>query len=213
MAETPSTAPESQPVSITVPPVKPGYRTTEFWLKLAAIALTALFASGVIPTSGTAATVAAITATMLGALGYTVSRSFVKTAGALVLVMLLAGPQLACGNSGARAKNAESAAVSCEAPLVVQTGLQLRTPFLESLTGAISGDGLHIDTAKLKAIAGSLLAPELRCAFDAAIAYLIKPPPAPPGAPAAAPMQVDPIALGAAWSKVRAELGWTQAAP
>lgn len=61
-------------------PTKPGYLTTEFWLKLAAIVLTTLFASGVIPTTGTAATVAAIAATMLGALGYTVSRTFLKAA-------------------------------------------------------------------------------------------------------------------------------------
>jgi hypothetical protein len=57
---------------------KPGYKTTEFWLKLTALVLTALYASGVIPTSGSAATVAAIAATMLGALGYTVARSWVK---------------------------------------------------------------------------------------------------------------------------------------
>jgi hypothetical protein len=59
--------------------VKPGYCTTEFWLKLAAVLLTALFASGVIPTTGTAAMVAAIAATMLGALGYTVARTMVKS--------------------------------------------------------------------------------------------------------------------------------------
>ena len=59
--------------------VKPGYATTEFWLKLAALILTALYASGVIPTSGTAATITAIAATMLGALGYTVSRTMVKS--------------------------------------------------------------------------------------------------------------------------------------
>lgn len=67
--------------SVPVPaPVKPGYLTTEFWLKVAATALTALFASGAIPTTGTAATVTAIIATMLGALGYTVSRTMAKAA-------------------------------------------------------------------------------------------------------------------------------------
>lgn len=71
----------SDPVSVPAP-VKPGYQTTEFWLKIAAIVLTALFASGAIPTSGPLATVTAIAATMLGALGYTVSRTFAKTGGA-----------------------------------------------------------------------------------------------------------------------------------
>ena len=69
--------PEPAPMPATSPP-KPGYLTTEFYLKLAAMLLTALFASGVIPTTGTAATVTAIAATMLGALGYTVSRTLVK---------------------------------------------------------------------------------------------------------------------------------------
>lgn len=68
-------------------------------MKLAAILLTALFASGVIPTSGTAAMVAAIAATMLGALGYTVSRSMVKMAGVLLAFGLLASTQMACGAS------------------------------------------------------------------------------------------------------------------
>jgi hypothetical protein len=62
----------------TTSSVKPGYKTSEFWLKLGALVLTALFASGVIPTSGPVAQVAAIAATMLGALGYTVTRSMVK---------------------------------------------------------------------------------------------------------------------------------------
>jgi hypothetical protein len=63
------------------PAVKPGYQTSEFWLKVAAFALTALYASGVIPTGGPVAQVAAIAATMLGALGYTVSRTLVKGGG------------------------------------------------------------------------------------------------------------------------------------
>jgi hypothetical protein len=60
--------------------VTPGYKTTEFWLHLAALLLTALFASGVIPTSGTAAQVAAIAASLLGSVGYSVGRSMVKAA-------------------------------------------------------------------------------------------------------------------------------------
>lgn len=58
--------------------VKPGYKTSEFWLKLAAVLLTALYASDVIPTGGPVSKVAAIAATMLGAIGYTVVRGMVK---------------------------------------------------------------------------------------------------------------------------------------
>lgn len=59
---------------------KPGWRTSEFWLHLAAIIVSALIASGVIPTSGTAAQVVAIIATVLSSLGYTVVRSQIKIA-------------------------------------------------------------------------------------------------------------------------------------
>ena len=61
----------------TTPPPKPGYRTTEFWLKLAALLLTAMYASGAV-TNNTALAIAGIAATILGALGYTVSRTLVK---------------------------------------------------------------------------------------------------------------------------------------
>jgi hypothetical protein len=101
--------------TVPVPvPVKPGYLTSEFWLKIAAIVLTALFASGVIPTTGTAATIAAIAATMLGALGYAVSRTLVKTAGAaLLLCALFASSQTACGPATTGATRAKVAVIDC----------------------------------------------------------------------------------------------------
>lgn len=58
--------------------VKPGYKTTEFWLKLAAMLVTALYASGAIPTEGAATRIVAMAATILGALGYTVMRGVAK---------------------------------------------------------------------------------------------------------------------------------------
>jgi hypothetical protein len=57
--------------------MKPGYKTTEFWLKVAAFALTAVYASGAL-TNSTALAIAGIAATLLGSLGYTVSRTLVK---------------------------------------------------------------------------------------------------------------------------------------
>lgn len=67
-----ATTPEAEPA-----PVKPGYKTTEFYLKCAAFVLTAFYASGAV-TSNTALGVAGIIATMLGAIGYTVSRTLAK---------------------------------------------------------------------------------------------------------------------------------------
>ena len=62
-------------------PVKSGFRTSEFWLKVAAMVLTAVFASGAL-TNSTAIAIAGIAATILGALGYTVSRTMVKNGSA-----------------------------------------------------------------------------------------------------------------------------------
>lgn len=61
----------------TTPAIRPGYRTTEFWLKLAALLLTALYASGAM-TNDKVLAIAGIVGTILGALGYTVSRTMVK---------------------------------------------------------------------------------------------------------------------------------------
>ena len=65
---------------------RPGYRTTEFWLSLAAMLLGAAFASGLLacPTEGCGPTMQAIirlagvAATVLGGFGYTVSRGIAK---------------------------------------------------------------------------------------------------------------------------------------
>lgn len=55
--------------------MKPGWKTTEFWLTVAASVVSFVLASGV---GGTAATVAGIAATVLAALGYQVARKEVK---------------------------------------------------------------------------------------------------------------------------------------
>ena len=57
---------------------KPGYKTTEFWLSFAALVVGASFASGVVPTESTGEKLLGLAATVLTALGYTVSRTMVK---------------------------------------------------------------------------------------------------------------------------------------
>jgi hypothetical protein len=148
-------------------PVKPGWQTTEFWMKLAAIALTALFASGIIPTTGTAASVAAIAATMLGALGYTVSRSLVKASGAaLLLVVALAGGATsltACAAASSAASSAKAAIVDCvhadQAPieaLLVQLGADAVT---FALRGAVDWSALEAEAETQGVVVGG-------CAFS-----------------------------------------------
>lgn len=74
---------ESQLSSVPAPPPEPkfqtaGFRTSEFWLKVASYVLTALLASGAIPTNSAAAQIVAMVSTMLGSIVYTASRTSVK---------------------------------------------------------------------------------------------------------------------------------------
>lgn len=59
---------------------KPGWKTTEFWLTLAAVVVGTLLATGVWGEGDTAYTVLAFIASALTALGYTHGRSKLKTA-------------------------------------------------------------------------------------------------------------------------------------
>jgi hypothetical protein len=61
------------------PTVKPGYKTTEFWLSLFAILLGAVVAAGVVPATGPVAQAVALVTALLSAAGYTVARSFTKS--------------------------------------------------------------------------------------------------------------------------------------
>ena len=57
---------------------KPGYKTTEFYLALAAVALGAFVASGVLPIEGATAQVVGLIESALVALGYTGARLTLK---------------------------------------------------------------------------------------------------------------------------------------
>lgn len=58
--------------------MKPGYKTTEFWLALLAMVVGALMASGVTSDGGGVDKVLGMAATVLGQLGYTVPRTMAK---------------------------------------------------------------------------------------------------------------------------------------
>jgi len=57
---------------------KPGVKTSEWWLSLAALIISALLSSGLVSNSLALQCIGGV-ATLLTALGYQVSRSFVKT--------------------------------------------------------------------------------------------------------------------------------------
>lgn len=57
----------------------PGYKTTEFWLSLTVVILGAVAASGVFPQGGLASQIVGGVIAILAQLGYTASRTQVKT--------------------------------------------------------------------------------------------------------------------------------------
>lgn len=206
------------PVTVTTTTTaKPGYATTEFWLKLAAIALTALFASGVIPTAGTAATVAAIAATMLGALGYTVSRTWAKSAAGILLLLGLGGmaSQMACGSTAKSVEvTAGHAVVDCAETEARAQAVNVMTPVVQAvIQGSTSADGKLIDTAPIKSALGKLTKDTLyteawiilSCAAKTAFAALTYPAPA-RSASVAALSVIDPTAIAKAEADVMAAI-------
>lgn len=62
--------------------MKPGYKTTEFWLSLAAMIVGAIMASGLLEKTASPIDnqIVGIIVSVLAALGYTVGRGFVKAA-------------------------------------------------------------------------------------------------------------------------------------
>lgn len=59
--------------------MKPGYKTTEFWVSVAAALYSALLANHVIPTDSPVTVGVNVAATVAIALGYTAARAFIKS--------------------------------------------------------------------------------------------------------------------------------------
>ncbi len=58
--------------------IKPGYKTTEFWLTVAAAAVGLAFASGVFPVDSSGDKILGLAASVLASMGYAVSRGLAK---------------------------------------------------------------------------------------------------------------------------------------
>lgn len=203
--------PNPDPVPVPTP-VTPGWKTTEFRLKVAAFILTALYASGIIPTSGPIATAMAIGATMLGALGYTVSRTLVKTAAAALLVIGLAigaGSTLtAC--TAAQRSAAESALWKCADPVRAEAVAALTPLAVSAIQAAASADGKLLDYSKVKSMfsAANALSDAgvlAMCVVASAFEVLAVPHTPANEAPASAPLVVDLGELRAVFDRLRAE--------
>jgi len=66
------------PDTATATPVKPGYKTTEFWMTAGATVVGLAIASGIVPDTGVWPKVVALVISAFAAMGYTVSRTAVK---------------------------------------------------------------------------------------------------------------------------------------
>lgn len=209
-------APSAPTTTITeTTTAKPGWKTTEFWLGLAAKLLGGAYAAGLIGDGTTVARVAGLAVVVLAYLGYSVARGMAKSGGAALLLacFVLASTQLACDTGRARAAAGVGAFLQCEAPHVDANLLaEAKRVMIDAVGKWISGDG-HTDTAGLKSAAGPLKSDLMRCAFDGAVAALATPAPKNPSAPLAAGLEVDGAELRAKAAVIRAELGWPAQAP
>lgn len=187
------------PVSV-VPPPTPGWKTSEFWKGIAAMALTAVFASGAI-TNNTVLAVAGIAAAWLTSLGYTVGRTMLKRASVLLPVMIMGAviSQSACAEVRPRLAAGSKAFIDCENPALKATVDETYELAKDKLLSAIADDGT-INDVNLKLALAKVKSNGLRCAFEAAIAALAKPE---PGIAARSTGR-----LPASYAKVTAELGW-----
>jgi hypothetical protein len=214
--------PDTAPVAVTLPgtvtsavpptPVKPGYKTTEFYGSWAAKILGVLLTSGLLADGSIAMRITGAAVFILAQLGYTWSRTAIKTAAMLVLIGWLAPAQMACGPT---AKSVESAvghaAVDCAETEARAQAVNVMTPVVQAvILGSTSSDGKLIDTAPIKSALGKLTRDTLyteawtilTCAAKTAFATLTRPAPVQPGAPAAAPFVVDPAAVAKAETDV-----------
>jgi hypothetical protein len=58
--------------------MKPGIKTSEFWITFGSNVVAALFASGVIPTTGETAKILGVVGPIATAIGYAISRGLAK---------------------------------------------------------------------------------------------------------------------------------------
>jgi hypothetical protein len=197
---------------IIIPPpssavIKPGYKTTEFWMSIAAFVLTAVFASGAV-TNETALSMLGIGGTVLTALGYKVSRTMVKSAGAslsLCFVFALGASQISCAEVKPRLANGASTFLDCETPDIQSLVGELIGIVKPAVLVAITGDG-HVDTGKLEEAARAAKSNLARCALATAVAMVVTPD-AKAGAPQSASLIVTPLELRSKFAAARASWG------
>lgn len=202
-------------VTTTTAPPKPGYLTTEFYGAWAAKIFGALLTSGLLADGSLAMRITGAAVFILAQLGYTWSRTAVKTAVMLLLVGALAPPQMACGPTAKHVEvTAGHAVVDCAETEARAQAVNVMTPVVQAvIQGSTSADGKLIDTAPIKSALGKLTKDTLyteawiilSCAAKTAFAALTHPAPA-RSASVAALSVIDPTAIAKAEADVMAAI-------
>jgi len=191
------------------PPVKPGWQTTEFYFGLFAKLLGGAYATGLIGEGTTYARIAGLAVVVLAYFGYTVSRTLVKTAGALLLIAALGSTQVSCATARPRATAGYDALIDCTTPSRATVVADLGQALVDYARKYVSGDGQTVNIDKLKASAAALKGDVVgSCALVTALAILAaRKPEAARSLLAAPPTGPDPEQWRGALEAVQLELG------
>lgn len=172
----------------------PGYKTTEFWLKIAALLVSTLIASNAIPVGGIWEKLISISALLLGSLGYTVSRTMIKTAAMLFFVMAIAHTSTGCAWFKSESKAVATDVVDCTKASAVGA-IKEFGPAIDALLLYATGANGVVSSEALED-AGKGFAKEIGgCVIADSIARALKPSLPDPNAPKSSPLVADPDSL------------------
>ncbi len=175
------------PAPSSPPPVKPGWKTSEFILSTLAMILGQLYAGGLIGNSGTVAVIAGMAVTVLGALGYTVTRGAIKVAASraqrgfaslpMMAMLAIAGLLFATFAGCAQVKADEANAIACakaEASVIAKGAsvLQVAGDVVSALALYETG-GTSAVLAGIEALVAKYGEPIVACAVNAAPAAAV----------------------------------------
>lgn len=191
------------------PPLAPGWKTSELWLKLLALVLVSVLSSGLL-TSNTAVQVVSICVTVLASLGYTAARTSLKKSqagfvrlGLVAFVAITGGIALGCAWMKSESKVAAGDVVDCTGA-TAKAHIKEYGPLADAALVYMTGGDGHVDKAAVKSSAIGMLVETGGCVLADAVARALTPH-ADPNAPKSSPLEADRASLLAAFESVRSE--------
>jgi len=183
--------------------LKPGWKTTEFWLSLLAVVLGALLTSGLLADGSQAIRIVGLGATVLGALGYTGARAMLKKAPMLAVFLLGAAViPSASGCTKGAAIAAGKSVVDCTKGAAPELVTEF-SPVLEQLISRATGGDGHVDKASVLAGVKNFGVDVGGCVLATVVARALAPAPADPNAPKSSPLIADAADLRSIFDSIR----------